>query len=58
MRWLLIGLLISVGALVLVAGAVARHVRRQRQAQAEAPQDALEAAPELDDIELEDVEKQ
>jgi hypothetical protein len=31
MRWLVIGLLISVGALLLVAVAVARHVRRQRQ---------------------------
>lgn len=29
-RWLLLGLLISVVALVLVAGAVVRHIRRQR----------------------------
>lgn len=32
MRWLLIGLLISVGALLFVAGAVVRHVWRQRRA--------------------------
>ena len=30
-RWLLIGLLISVGALLFVAGAVTRHILRQRQ---------------------------
>ena len=30
MRWLLLGLLISVFALVLVVGAVVRHIRRQR----------------------------
>jgi len=35
MRWLLIGLLVSVVALVCVAGAVARHVWRQKRAQAE-----------------------
>jgi hypothetical protein len=39
MRWLLLGLLISVGALVLVAGAVVRHIRRQRK-----PLSAPEAA--------------
>jgi hypothetical protein len=31
MRWLVIGLLVSVVALLLVAGAVARHVWRQRR---------------------------
>jgi hypothetical protein len=31
MRWLLLGLLISVVALVMVAGAVVRHIRRQRK---------------------------
>jgi hypothetical protein len=31
MRWLLLGLLISVVALVLVAGSVTRHIRRQRK---------------------------
>jgi hypothetical protein len=30
MRWLLIGVLIPVVSLLLVAGAVIRHVRRQR----------------------------
>ena len=34
MRWLLIGLLISVGALLYVAVAATRHVLRQRRAQA------------------------
>jgi len=31
MLWLLIGLLISVGALLFVAGAVTRHILRQRR---------------------------
>ena len=35
MRWLVIGLLVSVGALLLVAGGVARHVWRQRRLLAE-----------------------
>ena len=35
MRWLVIGLLVSVGALLLVAGGVARHVWRQRRQLAE-----------------------
>ena len=30
-RWLLLGLLTSVGALLLVAGAAVRYVRRQRK---------------------------
>jgi hypothetical protein len=34
MRWLLIGLLISVGALLYVAVAATRHVWRQRRAEA------------------------
>ncbi len=34
MRWLLIGLLISVGALLYVAVAATRHVWRHRRAQA------------------------
>lgn len=41
MRWLLVGLLISVLALVAVAVAVARHVRRQRK-----PLDAPESTAE------------
>jgi hypothetical protein len=31
MRWLVIGLLVSVGALLLVAVAVTRHVARQKR---------------------------
>ncbi len=31
MRWLMIGLLASLGALLLVAGAVARHIMRHRK---------------------------
>jgi Tfp pilus assembly protein PilW len=42
MRWLLIALLISVVVLLLVAGAVVWHVRRQRRAQP----DDLTGAPE------------
>jgi hypothetical protein len=30
-RWLLLGLLISLGALLLVAGAAIRHIRRHRK---------------------------
>ena len=58
MRWLLIGLLISVGALLYVAVAATRHVLRQRRAQAgrttdqgtgqETP-DAVEVAGTLED---------
>ena len=53
MRWLVIGLLVSVGALLLVAGAVARHVWRQRRVQAD---EAVEKSPEasgLDELFLE-----
>ena len=35
MRWLLIGLLISVGALLFLAGAVTRHIVRQRRMQSD-----------------------
>jgi hypothetical protein len=35
MRWLLIGLLISVGVLLFVAGGVAWHILRQRRVQGE-----------------------
>jgi len=41
MRWLLLGLLTSVFALVLLAVAVARHIQRQRQT---LPQKAADAA--------------
>jgi hypothetical protein len=34
-RWLLLGLLISLGALLLVAGAAVRYIRRQRKPQDE-----------------------
>ena len=30
MRWLMIGLLVSLGALLLAAGGVARHILKQR----------------------------
>ena len=43
MRWLLIVLLISVGSLLIVAGAVARHIRRQRPL---LPEEALGASIE------------
>jgi len=46
MRWLLIGLFISVVALVCVAGAVARHVLRQRRVRSD------EVAAEISDAEL------
>jgi hypothetical protein len=42
MRWLLLGLLISVGALVLVAGAVIRYIRRQRKTPGEPERTANE----------------
>jgi hypothetical protein len=35
MRWLVIGLLVSVGTLLLLAGGVARHVRRHKRSMAE-----------------------
>jgi hypothetical protein len=44
MRWLVIGLLVSVGALLLVAGGVARHVWRQRRTQAEETADDAQKA--------------
>ncbi len=37
MRWLLIGLLISVGALLFAAGAMVRHVLRQRRLRPDEP---------------------
>jgi hypothetical protein len=48
MRWLLVVLLISVGALVYVAGALTRHVLRQRGARTNPdPVKDNEAAVEL-----------
>lgn len=44
MRWLVIGLLVSVGALLVVAGGVARHVwRHRRLLAAESAEDAQKA---------------
>jgi hypothetical protein len=51
MRWLVIGLLVSVVALLLVAGAVARHVWRQRRLLTEDPANVdlqKERNPDLD----------
>jgi hypothetical protein len=56
MRWLLIGLLVSVVALVCVAGAVARHVWRQRRSQPEEIP-GLEAVTVKEKPKLEDVEQ-
>jgi hypothetical protein len=39
MRWLVIGLLVSVGALLFVAVAVARHVSRRKRVLANAASD-------------------
>jgi hypothetical protein len=44
MRWLVIGLLVSVGALLLVAGGVARHVWRHRRLLAEESADDAQKA--------------
>jgi hypothetical protein len=41
-HWLLLGLLISLGALLLVAGAVIRYIRRQRKPLGEPEQAAIE----------------
>jgi hypothetical protein len=41
MRWMLIGLLVSVGALLLAGGAMVRHILRQRRVRVE---EALEAS--------------
>jgi hypothetical protein len=48
MRWLVIGLLVSVGALLLVAGGVARHVWRQRRMVAEESADEAQKARHLE----------
>jgi len=47
MRWLLIALLISVVMLLLVAGAMVWHVRRQRRAQ---PEDSTGAQRNSEEI--------
>ena len=51
MRWLMIGLLASLGALLLVAGAVARHIwlqRKELRSGARAPRDAQNADAEIE----------
>jgi len=48
MRWLVIGLLVSVGALLLVAGGVARHVWRQRRLLAEESAEEAQRAQNLE----------
>jgi hypothetical protein len=48
MRWLVIGLLVSVGALLLVAGGVVMHVRRQRRLLAEESADEAQKARNLE----------
>jgi cell division protein FtsL len=48
MRWLVIGLLVSVGALLLVAGGVARHVWRHRRLLAEESAEEAQRAQNLE----------
>jgi hypothetical protein len=62
MRWLLIGLLISVGVLLFVAGAVAWHVLRQKRVQSEealgkAEDRQSELEPGLDFPEVSDLKR-
>jgi hypothetical protein len=51
MHWLVIALLVSLGALLLAAGGVARHIRQQRAKQHEAT--AAQAARASDEADLE-----
>jgi hypothetical protein len=49
MRWLITGLLVSLGALLLAAAGVARHVWLQRtKLREESPARAIEASEEVD----------
>lgn len=48
MRWLMIGLLVSLGALLFAAGGVARHIWLQRRKHRLEALVALEAAQETD----------
>jgi hypothetical protein len=48
MRWLMIGLLVSLGALLFAAGGVARHIWLQRRQQRREMLAALEVAQETD----------
>lgn len=52
MRWLMIGLLASLGALLLVAGAVARHIWLQRKELRFEPQPIRDAQEPDSEIEL------
>jgi hypothetical protein len=48
MRWMVIGLLVSVGALLLVAGGVARHVWRHKRLLAEESAEDAQKARNLE----------
>jgi hypothetical protein len=48
MRWLMFGLLVSLGALLIAAAGVARHIWLQRRQQRREMLAAFEASPELD----------
>jgi hypothetical protein len=51
MRWLMIGLLASLGVLLLVAGAVARHIwlrRKELRSEPNALRDAQNPDPEIE----------
>jgi hypothetical protein len=50
MRWLMIGFLVSLGALLVAAAGIARHIRRHHAELREHPATALDA---LEETELE-----
>ena len=52
MRWLMTGLIVSVVALLVVAGAVARHVRRQRRLLASESADSDRQAVQNKELDL------
>jgi hypothetical protein len=52
MRWLMIGFLVSLGALLFAAAGTARHIWQQRAKLRSVPSAALESAEETD-LELE-----
>ncbi|MGH9600446.1 MAG: hypothetical protein ACRD27_11325 [Terracidiphilus sp.] len=47
MQWLVIGFLVSLGALLLAAAGVARHIRRHRVLPRQRPAAGLDAAARL-----------
>ena len=54
MRWLLIGFLVSLGALLIAAAGIARHIwRHHAEARAPSPQEPAAALDLLDETELE-----